>query len=53
MDKTPQKSNLSSHPDSDHAVPLRNPSNIRHYIQNLKVIDNQRKLTQLSRTIEC
>ncbi|MED6279930.1 hypothetical protein CHARACLAT_005778 [Characodon lateralis] len=38
---------------SDHALPLRTPSNIRHYIQNLKVIDNQRKLTQLSRTIEC
>ncbi|KAM4562609.1 rap guanine nucleotide exchange factor 3 isoform 1-T1 [Odontesthes bonariensis] len=38
---------------SDHALPLRSPSNIRHYIQSLKVIDNQRKLTQLSRTIEC
>ncbi|XP_059188906.1 rap guanine nucleotide exchange factor 3 [Centropristis striata] len=38
---------------SDYALPLRSPSNIRHYIQNLKVIDNQRKLTQLSRTIEC
>ncbi|XP_067449189.1 rap guanine nucleotide exchange factor 3 isoform X1 [Thunnus thynnus] len=38
---------------SDHALPLRSPSNIRHYIQNLKVIDNQRKLTQLSRTAEC
>ncbi|XP_014900506.1 rap guanine nucleotide exchange factor 3 isoform X1 [Poecilia latipinna] len=38
---------------SDHAFPLRSPSNIRQYIQNLKVIDNQRKLTQLSRTIEC
>ncbi|KAK2851819.1 hypothetical protein Q5P01_008095 [Channa striata] len=37
---------------SDHALPLRSPSNIRHHIQNLKVIDNQRKLTQLSRTIE-
>ncbi|XP_044068631.1 rap guanine nucleotide exchange factor 3 isoform X4 [Siniperca chuatsi] len=36
---------------SDHGLPL--PSNIRHYIQNLKVIDNQHKLTQLSRTIEC
>uniref|UniRef100_A0A4W6FKR6 Rap guanine nucleotide exchange factor 3 n=1 Tax=Lates calcarifer TaxID=8187 RepID=A0A4W6FKR6_LATCA len=35
---------------SDHGLPLRSPSNIRHYIQNLKVIDNQRKLTQLSRT---
>uniref|UniRef100_A0AAY4CIK8 Rap guanine nucleotide exchange factor (GEF) 3 n=1 Tax=Denticeps clupeoides TaxID=299321 RepID=A0AAY4CIK8_9TELE len=30
----------------------RSTSNIRHYIQNLKVIDNQRKLTQLSRDIE-
>ncbi|XP_061591326.1 rap guanine nucleotide exchange factor 3 isoform X1 [Cololabis saira] len=38
---------------SDHVLPLRTPSNIRHYVQNLKVIDNQRKLTQLSRTIEC
>ncbi|KAM7411336.1 hypothetical protein PAMA_021364 [Pampus argenteus] len=38
---------------SDHALPLRSPSNIRHYVQNLKVIDNQRKLTQLSRTTEC
>ncbi|KAF7653901.1 hypothetical protein LDENG_00077290 [Lucifuga dentata] len=38
---------------SDHSFPLRSPSYIRHYVQNLKVIDNQRKLTQLSRTIEC
>ncbi|KAM6925442.1 rap guanine nucleotide exchange factor 3 isoform 2-T2 [Xenentodon cancila] len=38
---------------SDHALPLRTPSNIRHYFQNLKVIDNQRRLTHLSRTIEC
>ncbi|XP_034446096.1 rap guanine nucleotide exchange factor 3 isoform X2 [Hippoglossus hippoglossus] len=37
---------------SDHALPLRSPSNIRHHIQNLKVIDNQRTLTQLSRTLE-
>uniref|UniRef100_A0A8D0AHV1 Rap guanine nucleotide exchange factor 3 n=1 Tax=Sander lucioperca TaxID=283035 RepID=A0A8D0AHV1_SANLU len=43
----------SSPPGSEYALPLRSPSNIRHYIQNLKVIDNQRKLTQLSRTIEC
>uniref|UniRef100_A0A8C1W8T0 Rap guanine nucleotide exchange factor (GEF) 3 n=1 Tax=Cyprinus carpio TaxID=7962 RepID=A0A8C1W8T0_CYPCA len=28
------------------------PSNIKQYIQNLKVIDNQKKLTQLSRAIE-
>uniref|UniRef100_A0A3Q4GCH5 Rap guanine nucleotide exchange factor (GEF) 3 n=1 Tax=Neolamprologus brichardi TaxID=32507 RepID=A0A3Q4GCH5_NEOBR len=38
---------------STHAFPLRTSTNIRHYIQNLKVIDNQRKLTQLSRTIDC
>uniref|UniRef100_A0A3Q0S9I3 Rap guanine nucleotide exchange factor 3 n=1 Tax=Amphilophus citrinellus TaxID=61819 RepID=A0A3Q0S9I3_AMPCI len=38
---------------STHTLSLRSPTNIRHYIQNLKVIDNQRKLTQLSRTIEC
>ncbi|XP_041654878.1 rap guanine nucleotide exchange factor 3 isoform X2 [Cheilinus undulatus] len=37
---------------SDIAPPLRTPSNIRHYITNMKVIDNQRKLTQLSRTLE-
>ncbi|KAM9828984.1 rap guanine nucleotide exchange factor 3 isoform X1 [Syngnathus typhle] len=37
---------------SDHALLLRSPSNIQHYIQNLNVIDNQRKLTQLSRTLE-
>uniref|UniRef100_A0A672GAV6 Rap guanine nucleotide exchange factor 3-like n=1 Tax=Salarias fasciatus TaxID=181472 RepID=A0A672GAV6_SALFA len=51
----PIRSNIrsSSCADSDHALPLRSPTNIRHYIQNLKVIDNQRKLTELSRTIEC
>ncbi|XP_056896342.1 rap guanine nucleotide exchange factor 3 isoform X3 [Takifugu flavidus] len=38
---------------SEHGLLLRSPSNIRHYVQNLKVIDNQRKLTQLSRTLEC
>ncbi|TRY79032.1 hypothetical protein DNTS_022234 [Danionella cerebrum] len=38
--------------DSDHSLTLRNATNIRQYIQNLKVIDNQKKLTQLSRTIE-
>lgn len=48
-----QKCFFSSHLDSELAFPLRSPSSIRHYIQNLKVIDNQRKLTQLSRTIEC
>nr|XP_057906635.1 rap guanine nucleotide exchange factor 3 [Doryrhamphus excisus] len=37
---------------SDHAPPLSSPSNIRHYIHHLKVIDSQRKLTQLSRTLE-
>ncbi|XP_068600279.1 rap guanine nucleotide exchange factor 3 [Brachionichthys hirsutus] len=37
---------------SELSLPLRSPCNIRHYIQNLKVIDNQRRLTQLSRTIE-
>ncbi|XP_061908514.1 rap guanine nucleotide exchange factor 3 isoform X1 [Entelurus aequoreus] len=37
---------------SDHALPLRSPGNIRHYVQHLRVIDNQRKLTQLSRTLE-
>lgn len=40
-------------PGSEHGLLLRSPSNIRHYIQNLQVIDNQRKLTQLSRTLEC
>ncbi|XP_058619863.1 rap guanine nucleotide exchange factor 3 isoform X2 [Onychostoma macrolepis] len=37
---------------SDQSLTLRNAANIRQYIQNLKVIDNQKKLTQLSRTIE-
>ncbi|XP_029011620.1 rap guanine nucleotide exchange factor 3 [Betta splendens] len=37
---------------SDLGLPPRSCINIRHYIQNLKVIDNQRRLTQLSRTIE-
>uniref|UniRef100_A0A8C7RMM2 Rap guanine nucleotide exchange factor (GEF) 3 n=1 Tax=Oncorhynchus mykiss TaxID=8022 RepID=A0A8C7RMM2_ONCMY len=39
-------------PDSEQSLPLRNPSNIRHYVQNFEVIDNQRKLTQLSRGME-
>lgn len=42
-------------PDSDHVLPLRSSTSsagVRLYIQNLKVIDNQRVLTQLSRTIE-
>ncbi|XP_071203866.1 rap guanine nucleotide exchange factor 3 isoform X6 [Salvelinus alpinus] len=37
---------------SEQSLPLRNPSNIRHYVQNFEVIDNQRKLTQLSRGME-
>ncbi|RXN05364.1 rap guanine nucleotide exchange factor 3-like isoform X2 [Labeo rohita] len=37
---------------SDQSLTLRNAANIRQYIQNLKVIDNQKKLTQLSRAIE-
>ncbi|XP_073679846.1 rap guanine nucleotide exchange factor 3 [Garra rufa] len=37
---------------SDQSLTLRNAANVRQYIQNLKVIDNQKKLTQLSRTIE-
>uniref|UniRef100_A0A8C7GXV7 Rap guanine nucleotide exchange factor 3 n=1 Tax=Oncorhynchus kisutch TaxID=8019 RepID=A0A8C7GXV7_ONCKI len=39
-------------PDSEQSPPLRNPSNIRHYVQNFEVIDNQHKLTQLSRAME-
>uniref|UniRef100_A0A4W5LTH5 Rap guanine nucleotide exchange factor 3 n=1 Tax=Hucho hucho TaxID=62062 RepID=A0A4W5LTH5_9TELE len=38
--------------DSEQSLPLRNPSNIRHYVQNFEVIDNQHKLTQLSRAME-
>ncbi|XP_026092708.1 rap guanine nucleotide exchange factor 3-like isoform X3 [Carassius auratus] len=37
---------------SDQSLTLRNAANIRQYIQNLRVIDNQKKLTQLSRAIE-
>ncbi|ROL43172.1 Rap guanine nucleotide exchange factor 3 [Anabarilius grahami] len=37
---------------SDQSLTLRNATNVRQYIQNLKVIDNQKKLTQLSRAIE-
>uniref|UniRef100_A0A8C7RL90 Rap guanine nucleotide exchange factor (GEF) 3 n=1 Tax=Oncorhynchus mykiss TaxID=8022 RepID=A0A8C7RL90_ONCMY len=37
---------------SEQSPPLRNPSNIRHYVQNFEVIDNQHKLTQLSRAME-
>uniref|UniRef100_A0A8C8CLK2 Rap guanine nucleotide exchange factor (GEF) 3 n=1 Tax=Oncorhynchus tshawytscha TaxID=74940 RepID=A0A8C8CLK2_ONCTS len=38
--------------NSEQSPPLRNPSNIRHYVQNFEVIDNQHKLTQLSRAME-
>uniref|UniRef100_A0A3P8WG02 Rap guanine nucleotide exchange factor 3 n=1 Tax=Cynoglossus semilaevis TaxID=244447 RepID=A0A3P8WG02_CYNSE len=38
---------------SDHVFPLRSVTSVRQYIQNLRVIDNQRKLTQLSRLLEC
>ncbi|XP_017549706.1 rap guanine nucleotide exchange factor 3 isoform X2 [Pygocentrus nattereri] len=37
---------------SDQSLTLRSVANITHYIQNLKVIDNQKKLTQLSRALE-
>ncbi|XP_048097701.1 rap guanine nucleotide exchange factor 3 isoform X2 [Alosa alosa] len=37
---------------SDQSLTLRSSSNVRYYVQNLKVIDNQRKLTQMSRDIE-
>ena len=34
--------------DSD-SLPCRSPSNIRLYVQNLSVIDNQCRLTELSK----
>ncbi|XP_051947931.1 rap guanine nucleotide exchange factor 3-like [Xyrauchen texanus] len=37
---------------SDQSLTLRSATSVRQYIQNLKVIDNQKRLTQLSRTIE-
>ncbi|XP_051517668.1 rap guanine nucleotide exchange factor 3 isoform X2 [Myxocyprinus asiaticus] len=37
---------------SDQSLTLRSATNVRQYIQNLKVIDNQKRLTQLSRTTE-
>ncbi|XP_060793339.1 rap guanine nucleotide exchange factor 3 [Neoarius graeffei] len=37
---------------SEQSLTLRSGPSIRHYIQNLNVIDNQKKLTQLSRAIE-
>uniref|UniRef100_A0A8D3EB12 Rap guanine nucleotide exchange factor (GEF) 3 n=1 Tax=Scophthalmus maximus TaxID=52904 RepID=A0A8D3EB12_SCOMX len=53
LNQTRSEKVLAEKSYSDHALPLRSPSNIRHHIQNLKVIDNQRRLTQLSRTLEC
>ncbi|KAL1020693.1 hypothetical protein UPYG_G00003430 [Umbra pygmaea] len=47
LDASPRASTYS-----EQALPMRSSSNIRHYVQNLEVIDNQRKLTQLSRDIE-
>jgi len=38
--------------DSEQSLTLRSGTNVRLYIQNLKVIDNQKKLTQLSRALE-
>nr|XP_015199733.1 PREDICTED: rap guanine nucleotide exchange factor 3 isoform X3 [Lepisosteus oculatus]XP_015199734.1 PREDICTED: rap guanine nucleotide exchange factor 3 isoform X3 [Lepisosteus oculatus] len=37
---------------SEQSVTLRSPALVRLYIQNLRVIDNQRRLTQLSRDLE-
>ncbi|XP_030624631.1 rap guanine nucleotide exchange factor 3 [Chanos chanos] len=37
---------------SDHSLTLRSTTNVQHYVQNLKVIDNQKRLTQLSRAME-
>ncbi|XP_035238655.1 rap guanine nucleotide exchange factor 3 isoform X2 [Anguilla anguilla] len=37
---------------SEQSLSLRSPTIVRQYIQNLNVIDNQRKLTQLSRSLE-
>ncbi|MGH0181156.1 UNVERIFIED_CONTAM: hypothetical protein FKN15_018962 [Acipenser sinensis] len=39
-------------PGSEQSLSLRSPLGIRLYVQNLRVIDNQRTLTQLSRTLE-
>ncbi|XP_062871027.1 rap guanine nucleotide exchange factor 3 [Trichomycterus rosablanca] len=38
--------------DSDQSLTIRKATSVRHYIQNLNVIDNQKKLTQLSRDLE-
>uniref|UniRef100_A0A8C9W3W5 Rap guanine nucleotide exchange factor 3 n=1 Tax=Scleropages formosus TaxID=113540 RepID=A0A8C9W3W5_SCLFO len=38
--------------DSEQSLSMRSPTTVRQYVQNLQVIDNQRKLTQLSRAVE-
>ncbi|TSS48072.1 Rap guanine nucleotide exchange factor 3 [Bagarius yarrelli] len=38
--------------ESEQSLTLRSVTRVEHYIQNLHVIDNQKKLTQLSRAIE-
>ncbi|KAG7260977.1 hypothetical protein CRUP_004192 [Coryphaenoides rupestris] len=47
--ETPSAIRISTYCDS---LPCRSPSNIRLYVQNLNVIDNQRRLTELSRSLE-
>ncbi|KAJ8409203.1 hypothetical protein AAFF_G00242240 [Aldrovandia affinis] len=37
---------------SEQSLSLRSPTIVRQYVQNLKVIDNQRTLTELSRSVE-
>ena len=37
---------------SDQSLSVERAKTIRHYVRNLKVIDDQRKLSQLSRNIE-
>ncbi|XP_042563496.1 rap guanine nucleotide exchange factor 4-like isoform X2 [Clupea harengus] len=37
---------------SDQSLSVERAKTIRHYVRNLKVIDDQRKLRQLSRNIE-
>ncbi|KPP65454.1 Rap guanine nucleotide exchange factor 3-like [Scleropages formosus] len=37
---------------SEQSLSMRSPTTVRQYVQNLQVIDNQRKLTQLSRAVE-
>lgn len=43
---------LFFHSDSEQLLTSHSVTSIRHYIQNLDVIDNEKKLTQLSRAIE-